>query len=259
MLIAARVGYAARGVVYVSVGLLALRAARGAGGDPQGLLGALEPLGTAPLGKVWLSLIAIGLSCFALWRGIQAVLDPDHEGHLLKGVFKRIGQGVSALVYGGLSYSLLELLDELGELGEVDEQKADMQASMLLNLPHGHVLLMAFGTVLIGCGVANALHGLSGRLQSGLDCSGKLRRLAKPIGRSGYIARGAAFGLMGVFIIRAALHRAPGESKGMGATLDALSQQPGGPYTLALIAAGLMAFGVFGLMEARYREFREPR
>ena len=258
ILLAARLGYAARGVVYVSVGLLALRAASGAGSDPKGMLGALEPLAIAPAGKVWLVLIAVGLACFALWRGIQATLDPDHEGRSPKGLMKRIGQGVSALVYAGLSYSLLELLDELGELGEADERKADRHAGFLLGLPHGSLLLMALGAALIGCGVANVLHGLSGRLQSGLDCSPRLRRLAKPIGRSGYVARGAAFGLMGAFIVRAALHRNPDETRGMGATLDALSQQPGGAYGLALIAAGLIAFGLFGLMEARYREFREP-
>jgi len=258
MLLAARVGYAARGVVYVSVGLLALRAASGVGDDPKGMLGALEPLATAPLGKVWLVLIAAGLGCFALCRSIQAVFDPDHEGSSAKGLVKRGGQGISALVYAGLSFSLLELLDELGELDEADERKADTQATFLLGLPFGSLLLMGLGAALIACGVLNVMHGMSGRLQSGLDCSPRLRRLAKPLGRSGYIARGAAFGLMGVFIIRAGLSRNPDETRGMGATLDALAHQPGGAPMLALIAAGLIAFGIFGLMEARFREFREP-
>lgn len=257
MLLAARIGYAARGLVYLSAGLLAFRAA-GAGGEAKGLIGAMQPIAAAPMGKLWLILIAGGLGCFALWRAIQAILDPDREGREPKGLAKRAGQGLSALVYAGLSLSLLQLIDEVGELAQADERKADAQARVLLGLPFGELLLMALGIGLLAAAAANALHGLSGRFQSGLDCNPRLRRLAQPVGRAGYLARGAAFALMGVFVLRAGMQGQAAASRGMGGALEALERQPGGGLLLALVGAGLLAFGLFGLLEARYRRFRTP-
>src|SRR4030095_7236801 len=100
--------------------------------------------------------------------GIQAILDPDHAGGSPKGLIKRTGQAASALIYAGLSYSLLELFDELRDLAEADERKADLQAGFLLGLPHGSILLMAVGVGLLGGAGANPLDGASGNLPSGL-------------------------------------------------------------------------------------------
>jgi hypothetical protein len=260
ILVAARAGYAARGFVYLSVGALALLAAMDLRASPAGNLGALEPIARAPFGEWWLILIGVGLGAFAAWRALQAIFDADREGRSTKALVKRAGQGISSLVYGALAVSVLQLADELEDVGEADEeQRADQHAAFMLHLPMGEWLLMGAGLVVIAVGVGNIAHAIDRRFSSDLDCSQFLKKVAKPIGRAGYFARGLAFGALGVTMVRAGFHARSSEAAGLGGALQALETKPGGEILLLIVAAGLFLFGVFGLVEARYRELRTPQ
>lgn len=260
VLAAARLGYAARGFVYLSVGVLSALAALDLEAAARGSRGSMAVVAQAPLGSVWLTLVAIGLLCFAGWRGLQAVLDADRQGRRPKALAQRAAQGLSGLIYGALAISLFELLDELADVREADEAAgARRTASELLGMPFGDWLLIAAGLFVIGAGVGNVLHALERRFHSDLDCSQLLRSVAKPIGRAGYLARGAAFAATGFYLTRAGLDVRSSEAKDMGGALQALEAQPGGSMLLLLIAAGLVAFGLFGLVEARYRVVRAPK
>jgi len=70
----------------------------------------------------------------------------------------------------------------------------------------------------------------------------------------GYVARGVVFALIGVFLVRAAWDYDPKEAVGFDGALAKLQQAPYGPLLLGLTAAGLVAFGLFCLVQARYRE-----
>ena len=113
---ACRVGYAARGFVYVSIGFVALMAALDRTPKARGALGALEAWADWPFGIALLWLTALGLACFAGWRLLQSVFDADRQGREPKAIAARIGQAISGAVYGGLALSLMELLDAFEDL-----------------------------------------------------------------------------------------------------------------------------------------------
>ncbi|MDB5420791.1 MAG: hypothetical protein JWR59_738 [Brevundimonas sp.] len=112
--VAARVGYGARGFVYLSVGALALATALGLGGKTIGSQGVGPWPAEQPFGRVWLVLLGLGLWAFVLWRALQAIWDADHEGRDRAGVLTRLGQAASGLFYALLAAGVFELLDEVG-------------------------------------------------------------------------------------------------------------------------------------------------
>ncbi|WP_336978538.1 DUF1206 domain-containing protein [Brevundimonas nasdae] len=148
---AARVGYGARGFVYLSAGALTLLAATDRIGDAVGTSGAAGWLAEQPFGKVWLVLLGLGLWAFVGWRVLQAVFDADHEGTDLKGWTTRAGQAASGLFYGVLASGVFEYLDEFGEATNASAAQAESvaenqeKAAMLLGMPFGEVLLIGRG------------------------------------------------------------------------------------------------------------------
>ena len=87
----ARAGYAAKGAVYVLVGVLAFMAAFGLGGSISGPKEALESLKPKTFGEVLLGLVAVGLCCYSIWRFVQSFYDPDHKGREAKAIAVRVG------------------------------------------------------------------------------------------------------------------------------------------------------------------------
>ncbi len=82
------------------------------------------------------------------------------------------------------------------------------------------------------------------------------RRWVGPVVVFGLVARGLVFAIVGVYLVLAALHADPGEARGLGGALLAVESQPAGAALLGVVAAGLAAYGVFQLLEARYRTIR---
>jgi len=266
---AARVGYGARGFVYLSAGALTLLAATDRIGDAVGTSGAAGWLAEQPFGKVWLVLLGLGLWAFVGWRVLQAVFDADHEGTDLKGWATRAGQAVSGLFYGVLASGVFEYLDEFGEATnasaahaqDLAESVAENQekAAMLLGMPFGEVLLIGAGLVVLGVGVGNIVRAIRDDFDDALACPKAFCGAATALARAGYAARGFAYLPLGVFVVLAGLHARSGEVTTTAAALDALEAQPGGSWILGLTAAGLMAFGAFAFVEARWRRIRPPR
>ena len=266
---AARVGYGARGFVYLSAGALTLLAATDRIGDAAGTSGAAGWLAEQPFGKVWLVLLGLGLWAFVGWRVLQAVFDADHEGTDLKGWATRAGQAVSGLFYGVLASGVFEYLDEFGEATnasaahaqDLAESVAENQekAAMLLGMPFGEVLLIGAGLVVLGVGVGNIVRAIRDDFDDALACPKAFCGTATALARAGYAARGFAYLPLGVFVVLAGLHARSGEVTTTAAALDALEAQPGGSWILGLTAAGLMAFGAFAFVEARWRRIRPPR
>ncbi len=249
----ARLGYATEGAMYALIGLLAAGVAFGTGSHATGQRGALEIVAGSPFGGVLVGLIALGLLGYALWRGVQAIADPDGEGTEVKALVKRIGYGVSALVYAGLAFSAGGLI--LGSASGGGKTPDDWTA-LLLSWPLGQVLVA-------GVGIAVACVGLRELYQAyktgflaylKLDEMGeRVRKWTERWGRLGIAARGIVFGVVGTFLIRAALEYDPQEARGLGGALQTLAEQPLGPWLLGVVALGLIAYGVFMLSVARYR------
>lgn len=254
---ASRLGYAARGVVYLGLGAIVLLAAADLTPRARGAKAMLAAWAEWPLGLVIVALVAVGLLGFAAWRGLQAVFDADRHGGSPKAIAVRVGQAVSGLIYGGLGLWGLELLDAFEDVGEADEeQAAHGAAAAVLALPYGEVLLLLAGLALVGVGIGNVVQGAMQDFGKRLACGERVCRWVAPLARVGYGARGLATLPAGVFLVEAGLDARSRDVHSWGGALQALERQPFGSWVLALIAIGLIAFGLFGLVEAAFRRIR---
>jgi hypothetical protein len=253
---AARFGYTAYGVVYVLVGVLSVRAALGAGGETAGQEGALQTILLAPLGRVLLGLVALGLLGYAMWRLFQGVLDPDDEGRDAKGLVKRSDHVVNGLFHAALAVSVGRVA--LGSGGGGGDGPDDWTAT-LLQQPLGRWLVGAVGAGIFAIGLFQFYRAYDAKFMEKLkpgEMGPREKTWTRRAGRLGHAARGVVFLVMGVFLAQAALHSDPDEARGLGGALSALAAQPFGPYLLGLVALGLVAFGLFMFVVARYRRIR---
>jgi hypothetical protein len=238
-----RLGFAARGMLYILIGFLVI-----ATGRTEDLTGAIEYVGHG-LGKVLLIAIAAGLATYSLWRLSDAALGTEHPGTDWKALGKRAVAGGIGVIYAYLSYKALRVIlaGRAGTMGTAE------QADTVLDLPGGDLVLSA---VAIGLAIGGA-----NQLWKAVHCK-FMRRLRegagrkewiKWMGRLGYAARGIIFFVIAWTIYRAATNHKATEAGNLERALDILR----GPY-LVPIAAGLMLFGLFSLVEARYRTIHKP-
>ncbi|GAA0613030.1 DUF1206 domain-containing protein [Brevundimonas kwangchunensis] len=258
--IAARVGYGARGFVYLSAGLIILLSSADLVEGAVGTRGAMAWLGLQPLGRAWLLLLGLGLTAFVAWRLMQSIMDADNEGRSWQGMNTRISQGFSGLGYAFLAISAFALLIHTPADPVTEEARTGTeQAARVLSLPFGNWLLIGIGLCILGVGVANIVRAWREDFTQYLSCSVDLCRRVAPLARIGYMARGLAWLPLSALVIAAGLHAEPSEVTGFGGALDALDRQVAGPWLLGAAALGFIAFGAFSFIEARFRRIRPPR
>lgn len=253
--LACRFGYAARGFVYLSIGVIAVLAAVEMVPKAEGSLGAVEAWADWPLGLVLLGAAGFGLYGFAGWRLLQSVFDAERQGTSLKALAARAGQAISGVVYGTLGFSVFSAMDLLDDIADPEEGASEQEAAaQALAIPGGEWLIIGVGVFILAAGLANLVKAIRGGLADRLVCDAAVRRVAEPMGRLGYGARGAAFAVMGVMLVQAGLRANAAEAAGLAEALQALERAPWGDGLLIGVALGLLSFGAFALMEARYRQ-----
>ncbi len=256
----ARFGYAAKGIVYFIVGLLAAQVALGIGGRTTDTNGALETILTQPFGKFLLSLVTVGLVGYVLWRMVQAVLDPEHAGETMsaKRLTQRLGYACSAAAYAGLALTAMKLI--WGAANNRADSTQDWTARFL-EQPFGEwfVALAGVITVFIGVSYLNQAYRAKFQREFQLQQMSPIERTwTKRLGQFGIGARGIVFIIIGGFLIQAAFYSDANQAKGLGGALTSLTQQPFGYWLLGIIACGLIAYSLYSLIEARYRQFNRP-
>lgn len=250
----ARWGLVSRGILYGLVGVLAIRVAVAGHGHTPDRDTALRTVAEQPLGRVLLALIAIGFLGYCLWRLAQALLGGGLEDEEEEGPLKRLGYAARGLIFGGIFVSTVLLI--VG-VGGGDKNKEDKATRFVLDLPEGRYIVAAVGVgFLVGAGW-NFYRGLSRKFREKL----KLRKMSDAedkaftvVGTVGIVARGVVFGLIGLFLLKAAYEYDADETVGLDGALSKIAQAPYGPFLLGVVAAGLFAFGLYSLAEARYRE-----
>jgi hypothetical protein len=251
----ARAGYAAKGIIYLVIGGLAVRAALGAGGRATDSRGALGTIGDSAAGRGLLLLMGIGLVGYALWAVTSALLDAEDRGGDAKGIALRAAQSARGLAYGALGVEALAFVARSG--GSGGGSGAEHWTARAMELPWGRVLVG-----LAGAGIAayalyqfwrGARKNLRKRLRVGAENPDAVRWVVR-LARFGIIARGVVFLMIGWFVMRAAWRRDAAEAGGIGDSLAALGAQPYGSLVLGAAALGLIAYGVWQLANARYRE-----
>jgi Domain of Unknown Function (DUF1206) len=249
----ARLGYAARGVVYAIVGVLAARAAFGSGGRVTGQEGALGEVLEAPGGKAMLALVALGLAGYALWRFVQAALDPEGKGSDAKGIVRRILYAISGVVHVALALTAARMVMGSGGGGGGGE---DRWTARLMEAPAGRWLVALVALGLLAFGVYQLVRAAKADIGKRLDLSRMsptARQWTVRAARAGLAARGVVFGIIGFFLGRAALRYDPGQARGLEGALNALREQAYGPWLLGAVAIGLVGYGIFEVVKARFR------
>jgi uncharacterized protein DUF1206 len=250
-----RLGYAANGLVYVLIGVLAVQADLGQGGDTTDPAGALGHVVQAPFGRVLLAVVGIGLVGYALWRMLQATLDTEHRGSDLKGIVVRCGYAIAAFTYAGLAFSAVAMLTS-GAAQPGEDQSTQDRTAWLLSQPFGSWLVVLAGLVVVGVGINQFVLAWRGTLDRQLrthEIDARLRDMVVVAARLGNTARGIAFSVIGAFLVLAGVQARPDQARGLGGALNSLAEQPFGPWLVGLVGVGLIGYGVHMLIAARYR------
>ena len=248
----ARLGFAAIGVVYLLMGVLALLAAagqrQGAQADQKE---AVQHLHDLPGGSVLLGLVAIGLLGYIIWRFTQAIRDTEDKGSDLKGLSIRVWYILSGLFYSGLAlYAGRQALHGRADKGSDTPQTL---TAKVLAWPGGDWLIILAGVVVIGIGIFLGYRAFAGKLKSDVDAnrlSGSQQRLVYRAAQVGVTARGVVVAIIGYFLVRAGQQSRAAAVGSTDEAFDLLAAM--GPVVLGTVAAGLMAYGIYSLVQARY-------
>ena len=252
---AGRYGLAAKGVSYGLVGVLAVALAAGLGGRAAGREGALAVLADAFYGKALILALAVGFGAYALWRLAQGLLDRGGEGTDAPGLAKRAGYVARALFYGSLTVTALLLLDGT-EGGTSDTGEARQATAEAFGWPGGRWLVGAVGLGFLGAAAFNGYRAFTQKFEEKWDRSDLSEKQLDWLGRvgsAGLLARFVVFGLIGLFLVKAAWEYDPQEAIGLDGALRKVVDGAYGGALLGALAAGLLCYAAFCLVEARYR------
>jgi hypothetical protein len=246
----ARAGLASRGVVYGIIGVLAIKLALGDGGKATNQQGALRTIAEQPFGKGLLIAVAVGLAGYALWRLVRAAIGRGPEAS--DSGFDRVAGLASGIAYGALLVASIGILaGSGGGSGHPDKATAGV-----LDWTGGQVLVILAGVVVIGVGLYQGYKGVSRDFLEDSkteQMSPEVKRGFTALGVVGHLSRMVVFGLIGWFLIRAAIDFDAKKAVGLDGALAKLAHNSYGPVLLGVVAAGLIAFGCYSLADARYR------
>lgn len=251
--LAAKTGYAAKGVVYLIIGGLATVAAFGTGGGTTGSDGALVRIVNQPVGRILLGIVAAGLVGYTAWRLILCFLDPENKGTDVKGLVMRGYYFVSAVIHGSLVYSAYQLIMGSGGSGGGG---AESKTAELMSQPFGQWLVGIVGATIIASAFFQFYRAYEKKFCDRMaydEVDLDARRWLIRLGQSGLSARGTVFLVIGGFLILAAVQADPEDAKGLGQALSTLESQPYGPWILGIVGLGLICYAAHQFVKVRYR------
>ncbi|OWP64330.1 hypothetical protein CDA63_04660 [Hymenobacter amundsenii] len=247
----ARFGFAAKGTVYALMGALALLAATGQQeGQTADKKQAVQSLQSLPGGSILLGLIAFGLLGYIAWRLVQAFSDTENKGSDAKGLARRVGYAASGLVYASLAW----YAGQLAFSGSADSGNGkETLTAKVLGWPGGEWLVMLAGIATIGVGLYQLYQAYSGKFHKnvqGSDIPAGQQNTVYRLGQVGYTARGVVLGIVGYFFVQAGLQSRAEATGSTDQAFDLLASM--GPVVLGVVALGLLAYGIYMLVQAKY-------
>jgi hypothetical protein len=247
-----RLGLGARGVLYIVIAILAFRVAFGHYEDQASQNGALQEIASKPGGQVLVWIIAVGLIGYALWRLLTAAFGAgiDPVATDAKQRIKALAEGIG---YGAIAIIAIKVAVGSGSSSSGGGQQ---KTAMVLGWPGGQFLVGLIGVIVIGVGAFFVYDGWTADFTKELKLGGlspTTRKAVITLGRAGRVAQGIVFGIIGVLIVVAAVQYDPDKARGLDGALKSLVGQPYGQVLLSIVALGLLAYGLYGLAEAKLR------
>jgi Domain of Unknown Function (DUF1206) len=252
---AGRLGLVAKGVSYGLIGVLALQIPLGQGGQAADRQGVLRQLATEPWGEAALIGLTVGFAAYALWRFAEALFDRGREGTGPKGMAKRARAFGIGVLYTASAVVAASLVSSSSSGTGTGNEK--QETARVLEWPAGRWIVLAVATGFLADGVYNVYRGATKKFRERLaehEMHGVVRTWSIRSGVVGHVARGVVFGMVGVFLGKAALEYDPQEAVGIDGALLKLVEAPLGSILLGAVAAGLIAYALYCLVEARFRE-----
>jgi hypothetical protein len=249
----ARGGFVGYGIIHLLFSWIALQVAFGGSGKESDQSGALTELAGKPYGKTLLVIIAIGLAAMAIWQLFEAIV--GESGEQTRGaIAERVISGVRAVLYVYLAWLAVKVIQGANaSMGD----KSQSKSAGLMESTGGRWLVGLAGLVVLGVGIGIFVYGLRKKFTKHLNTQQMPVTTHRPIirlGMAGYMAKGVAYAIAGILFITAAVTFDADKARGLDAALKTLAGHPWGVWLLALIAAGIAAFGVYCFAQAKYRK-----
>lgn len=247
----ARFGIVAKGIVYCLIGILTSMAALGLKGGKADKTETFQFVYDQPLGSVLVFIIAIGLAGYATWRFFQAFRDIEHKGNDTRGRLVRVGYAISGFIYITLSVYALRLVFNGNSDGGENSQR--FIVSKILDYPFGKWLVFLVALIILINGIRQIYKGISAKFLKHVSITGKHAEIFRKAGIAGYVARGLVLSILAYFFFRAA---ASVNANEVTDTKGAFSfiENNFGAILLAIVATGLICYGVFMFVKARYQK-----
>jgi flagellar biogenesis protein FliO len=250
-----RLGYAAKGLVFAIIGVMALMLMLGMGGQLSNPTDALKVINRQPFGQFLLLATGISLLGFVLWRVAQSIFNVEHKPNKPMNIAKRIGYAISGATYLSLAILAIRGFSE----GRVQNSEGSVGlTAKALDMPAGPMLVMLTGAIIIGVGIFHAIYGLTKRFMKQYEqgrMTEKERDIVEKAGMIGLPARGFTFGIIGYFFIRAGMHANAAETRNTKGVMEHILSMPMGELILAIIAVGFVCYAVYCFAAARFRRF----
>lgn len=254
----AKTGFVAKGAVYAITGALTFMAAFNMGGQKAGRIQVLQFLDQQTFGNILLILMALGLACYAAWRFIQSVKDPENIGDDTKGKAKRTAFFISGLIYLGLA--VLAVMRVMGSGSGSSGSSGAAQKSSFLASETGLILIGIAGAGIVIAGIYQFIKAYRNDYTKKFDLSSlgeeKKRESIKKTAEFGLSARGVIFLIIGFFALKAAFTADPSKIKTTTEAFSFIQESSYGAWLLGLVAAGLVAYAIYMFLMAKYRRFR---
>jgi hypothetical protein len=248
----ARFGLVSKGIVYCLMGILSVLAAFGLSKEKGDKAEAFKTIYGQPFGQIILVGIGLGLFGYVMLRFFQAFKDIDNKGSDMKGIFDRIGYSLSAFLYLGIGAYALQLV--FGNGGGEGGDSRQFLVSQVLEYPGGEYAIGMVSLVVVGMGIYQITRGTTGKFMKSVNLvHSNMKDFFKLTGVIGYISRGIVLVIVGYFLFHAAWVSNPREAQGTGAAFDFLENNFGS-LMMALVAIGLVGYGVFTFVKARYQK-----
>ncbi|MFL1897401.1 DUF1206 domain-containing protein [Aquimarina sp. 2-A2] len=251
----AKVGFGAKGLVYALTGILTLLAAFNAGGQKAGKLQVIEFLEQQSFGKIILAVLGLGLFCYAFWRFIQSIKNPEGINEDAKGSIKRVGFFISGIVYTGLGgFALWEIFNESSSSGT--------SKNGILSSEYGQYILIVIGAAMGIKAAYQFIKAIKGDFLDQFDLRSitdpKRRKFIKNMGYAGLVSRGIVISIIAYFFLRAGLgaFNSATTVKGTSDAFSFIQQNSSGPWLLGLVSAGLICYGIYMFSKIKYRKFK---